>query len=363
MCPVPPASSRVTAANADADVNFAANNYNSLSLGAVGSVAYGGTIEPGSNGYLLGGGGGTLACNTQLTGTNSLTVGGGTVVLTNTANNYSGITAVAGGTLKLGANNALPTAAVLNLSAAHNSTFDLNGYSQQIAGFWVYSPWDTTSIITNSSAAPATLTISGSTGPYGGAMTGNMSLVMAGSGVLTLGAFNAYTGATVLSSGAIALSGSAALQNSTLSLGGGTLNFGSLTAVSLGGLEGAGNLALTNTNSAAVALVVGGNGATTTYSGSLGGAASLTKIGGGGLTLSGREQLHRPDHHRRRHAATRREHRQPVRRRRRRSPDWELFSTTTAAPRGPCRNRWCADLRRWRGHGSAPIRAAPPAPS
>ena len=58
-------------------------------------------------------------------------------------------------------------------------------------------------------------------------------------------------------------------------------------AATLGGLQGTNALSLLNTSSAAVALSVGNNGATTTYSGLLGGGGSLTKIGGGTLTLSG----------------------------------------------------------------------------
>ena len=77
----------------------------------MGTVTYNGTITPGSGGYNLGGGGGTLYVTTQLTNTGaqsptSLTVGnggGGTVVLTNSSDNWGGTTTIVpGGTLQLG---------------------------------------------------------------------------------------------------------------------------------------------------------------------------------------------------------------------------------------------------------------------
>jgi autotransporter-associated beta strand protein len=96
----------LTPASTDTDVNFAAAGFPFLSLGAVGAVTYGNSIEPGASGYFLGGGGGTLTVSTQLTGTNALSVGnggGGVVILANSADNWSGPTSiVAGATLQMG---------------------------------------------------------------------------------------------------------------------------------------------------------------------------------------------------------------------------------------------------------------------
>jgi autotransporter-associated beta strand protein len=87
------------------------STHDSLSLGAVGLVTYTGQIIPGSGGYMLGGGGGVLTLPAasgpyQLTGNNSLTVGNnglpGAVAL-GAANNYTGGTTVAGGTLVVSA--------------------------------------------------------------------------------------------------------------------------------------------------------------------------------------------------------------------------------------------------------------------
>jgi len=98
-----------------------------------------------------------------------------------------------------------------------------------------------------------------------------------------------YGGNTLISGGTLVLANSLALQYSSLNISGsGTLSFGGLTAASFGGLQGPGNIALTNANAAAVALTVGGNGAATTYSGNLSGAGgSLVKTGAGALLLAG----------------------------------------------------------------------------
>ena len=178
----------LTASNADTDVNL--GSYSTLAFGAVGGVTYGGTLEPGSNGYLLAGGGGTLSLTTLLTGANTLTVGNGGLA----------VTAVLGGA-------------------------------------------------------------------------------------------NTFTGNTLISSGGLVVGNSLALQNSTLNTtGSGALSFG-VAAATFGGLQGPGNLVLTNTAAAAVALTVGNNNQNTTYSGALSGLGSFTKIGSGGLTLAGNSSI------------------------------------------------------------------------
>ena len=113
-----------------------------------------------------------------------------------------------------------------------------------------------------------------------------------GPGVLILGAANTYSGNTRINAGTLKLTHALALQTSTLDMSNsvtdaGALNFGTLTAATVGGLTGARALGLTNASAAAVALSVGNNNNDTTYSGALGGSGSLTKVGTGMLTLSG----------------------------------------------------------------------------
>ena len=90
----------------------------------------------------------------------------------------------------------------------------------------------------------------------------------------------------------LALGDPNALGNSTLSLvtsNSNTLRFyPGIGTFNLGGLAGTGRIALTDSNSTAIALQVGNNNASTTYSGTLSGlGGSLTKLGTGTLTLNG----------------------------------------------------------------------------
>lgn len=127
---------------------------------------------------------------------------------------------------------------------------------------------------------------------FGSIISGTGSFEKQGAGNVTLSASGTFTGDTRIAGGTLTLSAVATnLQSSTLDYNsyGGTLSFGTLAAVTLGGLEGGQNLVLTNaaTTPAAVALTVGGNNQDTTYTGSLSGLGSLTKLGGGVLTLGG----------------------------------------------------------------------------
>ena len=99
---------------------------------------------------------------------------------------------------------------------------------------------------------------------------------------------NSWVTGTV-ASGTLVIGHAAALQSQTITVAAANgLAFATgVTSGTLGSLSGAGGFSLTNADSNAVALTVGGNGGSDTYSGSLGGAGSLTKSGAGSLTLSG----------------------------------------------------------------------------
>jgi fibronectin-binding autotransporter adhesin len=133
-----------------------------------------------------------------------------------------------------------------------------------------------------------------------GAITGSgASLTIIGTGSTLLGGSNSFSGPTTLTGqGTLTLANSQALSMSILDYGtnGGSLGFGSLTAVTLGGLAGTNfynpgsfdnRLVLANATTSAVALSVGNNGESTAFAGDILGSGSLVKIGGGTLTLSG----------------------------------------------------------------------------
>ncbi len=216
-----------------------------VTAGVMGLADTTGTVN-----YALSGGGGTLtaavnANSLQFTGTvNTITApGSNSLSLNGIMNVGSGVAAIAGRNL--------------NIGAARELTF--TGPGNVTVG---------TAIGDNSSGASA--------------------VTMAADGTLVLSGANTYSGNTLIDSGTIALANSEALQNSTLDTSGnGALSFGSLTAATFGGLTGPGTLGLANSASSAVALSVGNNNTNSTFAGMLKGAGSLTKVGSGLLLLSG----------------------------------------------------------------------------
>jgi len=144
----------------------------------------------------------------------------GTAVL-NAASNAWGNTALAQGTLKLGVSDALPASTTLTIGKSGNAAsaaFDLNGYSQTIAGLAEshFAGTNTQKIV---SSAPATLTVSNNVantfGTAGSSIEGSVSIVKSGTGTLTLTGTNTYSGATVVSNGTLVVSSTGMLGNST----------------------------------------------------------------------------------------------------------------------------------------------------
>ncbi len=150
-------------------------------------------------------------------------------------------------------------------------------------------------------SVPITFSTAGSNGVFDtngnalslyGALSGPGGLIVAGSGTLTLGVSNSYTGTTLISNGTLTLADSNSLSGSTFDTSGtGALSFqGGIGGFAFGGLQGSGSLLLTDASFTDVALTVGGNNSDTTFSGSLSdsnSSGSLTKVGTGTLTLSG----------------------------------------------------------------------------
>jgi autotransporter-associated beta strand protein len=122
-----------------------------------------------------------------------------------------------------------------------------------------------------------------------GAISGSGSLVQNGSGSLTLGGANSYSGLTTINSGSVILANGGAVQNSLVSnnvVNG--LSFASgITAATIGGLAGTGDIPLVNAASAAVTVSLNDNITNTAYSGALGGNGSLLQAGTNSQTLSG----------------------------------------------------------------------------
>jgi len=122
---------------------------------------------------------------------------------------------------------------------------------------------------------------------FNGTISGTGTLNWFGGGSLVLGGSNTFSGTVSVNAngGSLVLSNVNALQSATLNKGTNqTVAFALAGAntYNLGGLTGAGDIALTNGNS--LNIKVSGNN---TYSGILSGNGALTKSGNGTLTLSG----------------------------------------------------------------------------
>ena len=211
------------------------------------------------------GGGASSALGLVKLGENTLTLTGG--------NTYSGGTTISGGTLQLGdgvANNGSVAGDILDNSALAFANPDAQTYSGAISGDGaLYAD------------GPGTLTLSGSNTYSGGTTINGGTLDAASSGALA--GYDSSSEVAVENGATLAMGSGSALQDSTLDISdGGAINFGSQTAVTLGGLEGNGDLSLPS----GLTLSVGADNADTTYAGSFSGTGNLVKIGSGTLTLA-----------------------------------------------------------------------------
>lgn len=211
----------------------------------------------GNAGPVLSTSSGVLTVSSVITGTRGLGVSAGTVVLSG-VNTYTGNTLVSGGILRLGTNNALPTATSL-ITFGANRTFDLGGFSQTVA-----SIQGSNGIIQNTGTATSTLTINGSASTSSGQSIRNATnLVRAGTGTTTLTASQGaltYTGSTTISSGSLLLSTSAAGLTATSAV---SVEGGSLIS---GGASGTLALGVGNVTMSAGAINPGGLAATAAFS-------------------------------------------------------------------------------------------------
>jgi len=270
----------------------------SISTPGSGTLTYNGVIADatGKTGVLVKQGGGTLS------------LGG--------VSTYTGSTSINNGFLQLTTgNDRLPTGTVLNLgqaASANLGTLDLNGRNQQVAGLnSVAGTNATASNNTITSATAATLTINGG-GSYGsgtnensGVITGSISLIKTGSGTLSLGDANTYSGTTSVNGGTLLVNGNQSSATgdvsvaSTATLGGSGTIGGATTVLSGGTLQsgnsGIGTLAFNNNvtidSGGTVQAQIGagtGTGTSDTLNLSGGtGTRSLTFASGSNLNLDG----------------------------------------------------------------------------
>lgn len=267
---------------------------------STGTLSYTGATATYTRGFTVSAGGGeldvtsnstTLTVGTSnITGAGTFTIGGaGNVTVSSTVAVTGGLAKKGSGTLTLGATNNLTGGTTLSagtltvnsgaaLSASSSpltvsgGTLNFNNTAQTVSALN-----GTGGTINLGSGHTLTISDSGADS-FTGTLSGSGALAKSGSGTLTLGASNNYTGGTTLSAGTLAVSANASLGTGTVTFGGGTLKATS---------------GFTSTHAAT--LNTGGGtfevpgGQTLTWSGGIGGASgnSLTKTGSGTLALTG----------------------------------------------------------------------------
>ncbi len=167
----------------------------------------------------------------SFTGMSLVKAGAGTLTL---AGAYTGSESIAAGTsfagdilvkqgiVRLGADNALPETAAINVEKT--GTFDLAGHDVAVDDLIGVGS------ITNSSSTEGVLTIdreSGSTtgGEFFGSISGIITLVKEGTGVMTLSGNNTYSGKTIVKEGVFRTEGRGLSRSTQIVLQGGALEF------------------------------------------------------------------------------------------------------------------------------------------
>jgi fibronectin-binding autotransporter adhesin len=233
---------------------------------------------------------GNVAANT----TGGLTKTGSGTLIVSGANTYQGNTSIVAGTLKAASAGALGVGNVVISSTA--AILDLDGTPIVAANLLSGGGSIATGQVINSVASSvANLNLgngAGGSSTYSGLIAdnngsgGQVALTISG-GTQVLAAANTFTGATALNGGLLVLTNGLALQKSTLDVETGAVGFLGISAGTLGGLQGTGNLSLVNIAGQNLTLAIGNNATNTTFSGVMTGGGSLNKIGASSLTLAG----------------------------------------------------------------------------
>jgi autotransporter-associated beta strand protein len=205
-------------------------------------------------------------------------------------NSYVGPTHIyGGGTVVNGINNALPISTIVELgssdatsqeSSGYTNTYELNGYSQSIAGLTSTQPssgTDVNSVIGGNSGTTSHLTLTGTGtgslgegtfGTAGNAANNNLAVTFSASNAITLTGSNTYTGGTTITSGTLVVTNTRGSATGT----------GALTLQTPGLLTGTGTI--NSSNNTINGTITPGTGATDTTS-------VLTMTASGTTTFSG----------------------------------------------------------------------------
>ena len=195
----------LTLDGAGTEILTGSNTYSGLTTIAAGTLQLGSGGATGSigstsgvtdNGLLSFDNSGTTSFGPTngISGSGSLIQNAGTLIL-NSANTYSGTTALSGGTLELN-----------NTKAAQDSALTLSGGSLTfgVSSMTIGGLGGSVNVaLATTGGSPLALTVSGNSSPatYSGILSGGGSLTLAGTSDLTLTGSNTYTGGTTINSG------------------------------------------------------------------------------------------------------------------------------------------------------------------
>ena len=153
--------------------------------------------------------------------------GTGTWILTNTNNSYTGNTAITSGKLRLGASGVIPDASLVTISGI-STAIELNGFDETVRSISGANGSIALGARTLTLGAPNSETFSGVISGAGG------KIVKAGSGKLTLGGVNTYTGDTMVQAGTLQINSPYLANGADVRMANGTvfnLNFAGLDII------------------------------------------------------------------------------------------------------------------------------------
>ena len=233
---------------------------------------------------------GTLTVTGNFSGTGTNFVGSTGTLTLNSANTFTGLTAIDGGQLVVGNVNAVQFGTISNTTATSGIAFAVNR-----ANFGGLAGTGDFELANGAAGVALSVGANNIDSTYSGVLSGNGSLTKTGTGTLMLSGINDYSGGTVVNVGTLAVQENSAFGSGTIT---------NTATVELNGsapLTVANNLVLNN-GTVVVASGAGGsvwNGGVTllnanvmntpgsiTLNGVISGTGSLTKLGAGDLILT-----------------------------------------------------------------------------
>jgi fibronectin-binding autotransporter adhesin len=263
----------------DGNGSYAADNF----FASGDYVTFSGSASAGNLSVTLSGG--LAPTSVTVTGTNNYTftgpgfiqgptgltvIGPGSLTIANTGNSYTGGTAIQGGSIVLGVNNALPKAGTITFGSNSSSgTLDLFGFNQTVAGLAVAGGATASNQVITTSVGNATLTFSGGATPsvFGGTIqdstgstNGTLNLTVSAGTLDVRSGSTTYYGATTVTGGALLVntlpntSGMSVGAGASLTVSGGNQN--------LSALSNAGNASFTASSGTTTLAGLSGGGTT-----------------------------------------------------------------------------------------------------